>query len=123
MASLYVPPSNLLPIDVFGAITDKVAEERDLKTLAALSLVHSNFLDMCQRHLFSTIALLDSPRSLKLLAKALKLNARLALLVETLEVRITQELVRESQLAWVGSTYRTLSLSTFHAVRGKLASI
>lgn len=56
---------------------------------------------MCQLHLFSTIALLDSPRSLKLLAKALTLNARLALLVETLEVRITQELVRESQLAWV----------------------
>jgi len=101
LSNVSSPNSLALPLDVLEVIISVAAEARDLNTLKALCTVRSDLLDICQRHLFSTIALGDSPHRFKALVKVLERNASLALYVKTLEFFVYWSLVDESQLLWV----------------------
>ena len=108
-----VSSSNSLPLDVFEIIISIAAEAGGLNTLKALCTVRSDLLNICQRHLFSTIALGDSPHRLKALVKVLERNARLALYVKTLELFVYWELVDEFQLLWVLKRLPNIESLTF----------
>ena len=97
--SLNIPSSNSLPFDILEVIIEKVAEERDIGTLKALSLVRRDFLDICQPHSFSTIDL--HPRFVNALTEILERNGRLPLYVEKLILTIHPGISNETQLPWV----------------------
>ena len=101
MTILQAPSSDFLPLDVFEVIVNVLAE--DCTTLKALSLVRSDFSDICQRCLFSTIAVpsRDGPRMLEGLVRALTTNHRLAQYVKTLNLYISSDLFNNAQLSWV----------------------
>jgi hypothetical protein len=54
--------SSVLPFDIIVLIIDIVGENKDInfRVLKELALVSRSFLDICRKHLFSTVALYDA---------------------------------------------------------------